>query len=339
MLGMAVAAFNQITGSRSVAMTQNQVAAFLSLARSQAMNLPAGSTQQDCGVMFYRDPQTGRSAMTLVYRLGSSAADPDPIDRYKAWTSGISYVIGDRVVALTLDNQGVWTTGGAWQPRILTKTYVCIAATAAIRPPLAGPNVVGGGVAAGPTYNGQPNPDGALFYNSNWEEVISGNVTTVPGFDPQLLPSGVAVQIINDANSVVASRNAYPYRDRYLRTGVVFFDRLGRLDFQTWTISSSTAAGQLLGLGTATNTCTVVPQGTTTINSGLGLVLYEDSKFSGDPTRTDADALFTVLVPPGGNATTNLANPTDEQNEELWLDQNATTLLINRASGSLIKGE
>ena len=335
MLGLGVAAFNQITGSRSIAMASNQVSAFLSLARSQAMQGNASAAGADGGVLFYRDPKTGRTAMTLVWRLPTDPLDPDPLDRYKSWTTGIAYVVGDRVVALTLDNQAYWT-GAVWQPRILTKTYRCILATNAVRPPAAGPNLAGGAVAPGPLYNGVPNADGALFYNNNWEEVIGGNITPIEGFDPQFLPNGVAVQTVNDSRG---DANC----DRYLRTGVILFDRLGRLDYQPWLISQNSFWGQLLSV-TGTLPLSSNPASSKAVYSQLGLVLYDEARFSADPARSDNDWIFSQNNPPATRRglLTGMSDPallSDENAEEIWLDQNTTLLLVNRANGSLIKGE
>lgn len=210
-LGMTVAAFNQISGRRSIAMAQNQVAAYVSAARQKAMQGLSGDAEASCGVLFYRDPQTGRSAMHMVWRRVSGLGDPDPNDRYKGWVSGISYDAGDRVIATTLDREAI-ETGSGFIPRIMTKTYRCIQphnSSNGNRPPASGPP----------------------FFNNYWEEAMPGNLSPVDGIDVQFLPMGVSAQVLNEPRG-----NAVP--DRYLRTGVILFDRLGRLDVQPWSIAA-----------------------------------------------------------------------------------------------------
>ncbi len=60
-LAMALPAFNFITGGRSVDAATNQISAFLSRARTEALGL-----QEYRGVLFYIDPATNQEMMTLV---------------------------------------------------------------------------------------------------------------------------------------------------------------------------------------------------------------------------------------------------------------------------------
>ena len=61
-LGLAVPAFNLIRGSRSIDSAQNQIAAMIGKARSDAIGL-----QQIHGVMFFLDPATDRVSVAEVY--------------------------------------------------------------------------------------------------------------------------------------------------------------------------------------------------------------------------------------------------------------------------------
>src|SRR5689334_7702849 len=61
LLGMAVPAFNYITGNRSTDAAQNTVAAALSRARTEAIY-----RGKPVGVAFYRDPIQDRTAVALV---------------------------------------------------------------------------------------------------------------------------------------------------------------------------------------------------------------------------------------------------------------------------------
>lgn len=61
-IAMAVPIFGTLTGNRSIQGAQNQLAAVLSAARTQAMEL-----QRYTGVMFFLDPATDRINMATVY--------------------------------------------------------------------------------------------------------------------------------------------------------------------------------------------------------------------------------------------------------------------------------
>lgn len=61
-IAMAVPIFGTLTGNRSIQGAQNQLAAVLSAARTEAMEL-----QRYTGVMFFMDPATERMTMATVY--------------------------------------------------------------------------------------------------------------------------------------------------------------------------------------------------------------------------------------------------------------------------------
>jgi prepilin-type N-terminal cleavage/methylation domain-containing protein len=61
-LAIALPAFNLISGNRSVESAENQISAYLAVARSEATGL-----QEPRGVMMFTDPATGRVTMLQVY--------------------------------------------------------------------------------------------------------------------------------------------------------------------------------------------------------------------------------------------------------------------------------
>lgn len=76
MIGMAVPLFNTLTGSRSEESAENQVAAMLNTARTEAMAL-----QVPGGVLFYVDPVTTRVNAALVREVRTDVMDdPSAID-------------------------------------------------------------------------------------------------------------------------------------------------------------------------------------------------------------------------------------------------------------------
>src|SRR5438067_5828587 len=70
MLALALPAFNFISGGKSIDGAMNQISAFLSRARTEAVGL-----QEVRGVMFYIDPKTNREIMTLVKQTPSKTVD------------------------------------------------------------------------------------------------------------------------------------------------------------------------------------------------------------------------------------------------------------------------
>lgn len=74
MITLAVPAFRVITGGRSIDAAQNQVAALLARARTDAVAL-----QEERGLLFYLDPATGQVAAVLVRSRTDVASSPEPV--------------------------------------------------------------------------------------------------------------------------------------------------------------------------------------------------------------------------------------------------------------------
>lgn len=110
MIALAVPAFNFITGSKSQNSANNQVAAILGRARSEAIGL--GEYR---GVFFFLDPTSGRYTATLVQA-------PKP----SSWSSSEKYQIGQYVTrtvgantiyfACSQDNTNQFPNGGTTDP-------------------------------------------------------------------------------------------------------------------------------------------------------------------------------------------------------------------------------
>src|SRR5438309_1358333 len=71
MITLAVPAFRVISGGRSIDAAQNQLAAVISRARTDAVAL-----QEERGVFFYIDPDTGRVAAVLVRSRSELSTSP-----------------------------------------------------------------------------------------------------------------------------------------------------------------------------------------------------------------------------------------------------------------------
>ena len=156
--------------------------------------------------------------------------------------------------------------------------------------------------------------------------MVEGNLELVGDVDVQALPSGIGVQLVNDPQGLTSV-------DRYVRTGLILFDRQGRLDSLNYAIQSDSALGRLLKL-TGPFIPPLLPSSQYRIRSQFGVAVYDLQAFRNHPGNTEGDAGF--VVP-------NLSSPTaydsDERDEEDWLSQNAAVLMVNRLNGTLVKGE
>jgi prepilin-type N-terminal cleavage/methylation domain-containing protein len=307
-LAMAVPAFNYITGTRSQEAATNIIAAMLSRARATAINYNRENpTKAYIGVFFFVDPADGRTKLTLVAReVGGAAEDPDPYDNYKSWhrlsgpgpTNYNTSPYKDRVIFLTRNTD----EGG----RAYYKRFRCIQdqGSGSNSPPVSGPQSDG------------------YFHNQWWEEVVEGDLDVFEeGGEVQALPAGVGVQLVNDTRGGVNT-------DRYVRTGVIFFDPQGRMDSAEYAISANSTLGRIIGI-------TGLLQGTpeNPIVSQFGVITYDLNAFKGQ-NFTEGDALFNIptLTRPSRY------NP-DERDEEQWLDDNASILMVNRTTAALEKTE
>jgi prepilin-type N-terminal cleavage/methylation domain-containing protein len=342
-LGLALPAFNAITGSRSTEAARNIISANLGRARAEAMNRKA-----QVGVFFYLDPARDRTAVAIVQRSINQFDDPDPLDSYRMWQPNFTYRradsaanrTADRVIFITRDDTET-SLGGTGRP--LVKRYRCIqdATGASQSPPRTGPT--------------PPAAEGR-FRNQWWEDIAAGDIDLLEGTEVQYLPTGVGVQLLNDQRQYTNAASPTTYVDRYLRTGLILFDEQGRVSSADYSVATSSLIGQALGL-----TASI---GTTESNqnqrfASVGFVMYDQSEFrnatritSDYPgatsftdltyTATEGDWLGPVLVGyqhpsqlPGGPA----QQLDNERKEELWLDNNTTPYMVSRFSGSLLATE
>jgi prepilin-type N-terminal cleavage/methylation domain-containing protein len=99
MLALALPAFNFITGGRSVDAAQNQIAAFLSRARTEAIGL-----QEPRGLMFFIDPKTpDRVSIALVRATDTKTGVDDPnVEAYLDLVSDSDFLQLPRGVGLQM---------------------------------------------------------------------------------------------------------------------------------------------------------------------------------------------------------------------------------------------
>ncbi len=336
MLGLALPAFRTITGGRSEEGAANQVAAMLGRARADALGL-----QIPRGVAFYTDA-TGQCRMAEV---GAAV--------FQSWTTSANvnttYSVGTYVT---------YTPSGATTPQY----YVCIKAvpfngnvdlsspTPATWTPYWHEFVDASGTAApvAPTPN---DPTDAYHASDPYYAANGVFYDQLPDTDPVPLPLGVGAQVIADSATGTGTVRT---QDAYYHDGVILFDAAGRLVYQSFVLSHYGLLGTAIGLSDSTgNPLNVAINATTSpplpaatspkkyapgqpLPTSFGVVVYDrdahdNQNFpSHDPTL-DATG-------PGGSYGTVGASPPSPADEEQWLDVNATPLLINRYTGTLVRG-
>jgi len=202
----------------------------------------------------------------------------------------------------------------------------------------------------------------AYYFVSNQNN--PGVITTAPGFgqqsygvwqvsygppiemrtdtDLQPLPAGIAVQTICNCSY----SNGQRLTDGYLTVGVILFDGLGRLTSQPYGFAGSSQLAISSGLNQAYPAVTNVGIFNSVGNliqfgvpSQFGLVVYQRNDFvsQGFPTN-DPTYFYSTAQASSYYNSSPTGGPTQAQ-EESWLDQNSTPLLINRYTGTLIRAE
>lgn len=299
MLGMAVPVFRVINGSRSEAGATNVIAAMLNRARTDAIGI-----QQPYGVAFIYDTVKQQSYMAEVY-----------------FPPTIAY-----------------SASGSFGAIISVPPYAYISETLP-------PSVVS--APPYPTY--LINSTGVtqqLGIENTWATFIFGQpLDIVPDTDVVPLPSGIGVQTVCNCN---LSRNGERTGNGYLQVGVILFDAKGRLTSMLYAIS------QFSNLGRATQMTSSYPtkgnigalKGNELIAQGVysqfGVVVYQQQAYVSNRSPLQPEALYTDRTLPGNPPLpdyTNASSTPTQQQADSWLDQNATPLLIDRYTGTLIKAE
>lgn len=196
-------------------------------------------------------------------------------------------------------------------------------------------------------------------------------VELVPDRDPILLPVGVGLQMVDDAN-MGTGPNPTARDDRYIGYndtwgtnrqfkvavgGMILFDQNGRLVSRRFgfrakqpdpavkgpnprLILSETGRFLYGEQGSVTGNTEVIgmfrPATINSARSQFGFVLFDQEAFRNKcGTDTDPNGDKDPQMQTGANVTAN----SPEGIKEKWLDDNATPVLINRYNGTLIRGE
>ena len=189
------------------------------------------------------------------------------------------------------------------------------------------------------------------FTNDFWGSNIEAPISRYSSSEQVLLPRGVGVQVMTQPLVRAGTVGPTTFQERYLRTAIIMFDPQGRLTvLKNFTLRQGDPAnplGDYLGL---TQTARNIP-------SGIGLAVFDSQQFvtaqlPNAAKTSQADWLYQAPSSGVGNQyllTSRFDNlfgdyPTpaaaqSEQDEERWLDTNATPLVINRYTGSLSEAE
>jgi type II secretory pathway pseudopilin PulG len=147
------------------------------------------------------------------------------------------------------------------------------------------------------------------------------------------LPSGIGVQTI--CNCFFTNTGARQ-TDGYLNFGVILFDGQGRIVGQNYGVSASSKLMTSSSLNTDYPTVGQSPPiyygSQLGLQSQFGLVVFQREAFVSQNFPTNEPAYTTANINQASAYST-------QQAEENWLDQNATPLLIDRYTGTLIKGD
>lgn len=306
LIGLGSLAFGALTGRRSTSMAQNQIAAMLGQMRAAAMN-DASPNPNLHGVFFHYDPTLDRTVMQPV--IVAETGDPDPNHQYKGWiaTQNNTYQVGDRVVAMTSVRSGATNI----EPKPMALLFRCINpvdATAATFPP--------------ETVNFDTNNIGNTYWVVDFE-ALTADVSEVPA---EQLPVGIGVQLLTDVTSAPGLGAYGP--ERYLQTGMVLFDRTGKVAFYRYYPTRSSAIQRRVD---ARSTISGL-----FIYSHLGINIFDRERFVA-ATTTDSGLGFTSSDADYAYQVYGWARPqaTDERGEEQWLDEQGKLLIVDRVSGEL----
>jgi prepilin-type N-terminal cleavage/methylation domain-containing protein len=313
-LGMAMPVFRFITGSRSEEGATNQISAMLGRARADAVGL-----QTPVGVLFTQsdDGQTERMAEVEL----APCSD---------WSQTSVYHKPDcvKVTATT--------------PTGATLYFMCTNTT----------NAGISGVASQPPKTQQD--------TGNWRWVGGPPLQLRAGTDVETLPLGIGVQTV--CNGVINNTGTTRLTDGYFSTGLIVFDGSGRLASQLYAVPDIGPLADALGIilppspkhaGYPSVTNVYQPGSSPAalgVESQYGLVVFQREAFVGQGFSVSDVPYTTPNAPVGAAPPTSAAwqagytaTPAgitiSEAQEEAWLDQNATPLLINRYNGTLVRGE
>ena len=172
--------------------------------------------------------------------------------------------------------------------------------------------------------------------------------------DSLMLPVGIRLQTIagnvvfNGTNGTTRTSDGYigfntiPGIGNNVKIGgLILFDGNGRLVSRSFglacldTQQTPQQTGMGLFLASRTNLYVQPPSSTVSspMTSAFGLVLFDNAAFTAQGF-TDADPSF-----PGSGAGGYSSGSPSEQDEENWIDANATPVFINRYTGMMFRGE
>ncbi len=166
--------------------------------------------------------------------------------------------------------------------------------------------------------------------DGNWAQTDANVIDATSDDDMLQLPAGVGAQLLN--NCTFQGSTTTRTSNGYVSYGAILFDGSGKLTSKPISICHSGIIGTRANLVTTATSGENLPSSSSTqvVRSQVGLVLFDLNAYQGAGGSLQYQGIFK------GPAA---AYPSAEAAQELWLDKNATPLLINRYNGTLVKGE
>lgn len=322
LLVLGASTFSFLTGSRSIQGAQNVLESMLSQARLRAVNTP-----EQTGVAIYFDTATDRNFAVLVHFSGGLGGTEDPYDNYKPWDGSFAYTQGQRVVWVANDSNS--------SPQNNRPSSLIFERNA---------NASGTVVGSPPTTVNSAAPTVLGFCNNNpyWTLYTGVDLDVVPDADPQPLPGGVGVRLINDYVRTVTGSTTPVWYARYVPLGVIMFDAQGRMECVPYDIQPGTTLGNMVGLTeptTAAPSPPAFPASVSASPNSPSYVYYAPATAAGAySVYTDFGvALFDRAAFNAQSFATDTTYLTGQEAADTWVDQNGAVLAVDRFTGQLVQ--
>lgn len=318
LLALAVPALKVLGGGRDIASGENQIAAILGRGRAQAI-----ADRTVAGVMFFLDPKDSRVKAAIVEESPATITLPS-IVTFNPPPGG--------TISLELATDAL--SGG----NVISGNPV---ADIFLMPPGVGVQVLDDCVVDTTTNPPTRRDDGYLGFNTRNQYKPGSDRTYAPTMTPPTLGVEYGGVILFDASGKLVAKS-YVFdavEPDPITPGQFDFTMLGQLLYgaSQYDRPGTNSVANYSNDQYVTSTPATPPSPAARV-SQFGLVVFDHDAFIARGfTDKDAEAEAPNAGAIYGEYTAGW-NPS-EATEETWLDQNSTPLIIDRYSGSLIRGE
>jgi type II secretory pathway pseudopilin PulG len=196
---------------------------------------------------------------------------------------------------------------------------------------------------------GGTNPSSNTSFWKNCASYKPNMPLLLDGFELQTLPKGVGLQGVVIGNQSLDSTLGVGAYDRYVSTACIMFDGEGRLTFTQYGIYAGENVGTTGGTVVFSRLQPLLNSQRNIANMGLteaAIALYDRAIFHDQGNTSDPVPENDYIAGDYNTPTHTSPNPNqfatdapNEPNEEFWIDNNSTFLLVNRYNGTLLKSE